>query len=207
MLAALGAELVITPAAEGTRGAREKAKEIAAERGAFYIAQHDNPANPLIHVETTAEELWQDTDGEIDVLVAAAGTTGTLCGVARALKPRKPGFRVVGVEPEAAPFLARGEWAPHHMTGSSPGFRPQVYEAGLVDEFAIVPEESAFAACRELASKEGLLVGVTSGATAAAARALAGRPENEGQTIVCVLADTGERYLSMGFFGPADAEG
>jgi cysteine synthase A len=154
-----------------------------------------------VHVETTAEELWEDTDGEIDVFVAGAGTTGTLVGVSRALKPRKPGLRVIGVEPTKAPFLAKGEWNPHHMTGTSPGFRPGVYDPDAIDEFELVAEEDAMAACRELARTEGLLVGVTSGGTAVAARRIAERPESAGKTIVCVMADTGERYLSMGFFG------
>jgi cysteine synthase A len=201
MLRALGAELVITPAKDGTKGARDKAKEIAAERGALYICQHDNAANPEVHVETTSEELWEQTNGEIDIFVAAAGTTGTLVGVSRVLKARKPSIRVIGVEPAEAPFLARGEWSPHKMTGSAPGFRPAVYDPDRIDGFELVPTEEAMAACRELARTEGLLVGVTSGATALAARQISERPGNGGKTIVCVLADTGERYLSMGFFG------
>ncbi|MEN8152186.1 MAG: cysteine synthase family protein [Planctomycetota bacterium] len=201
MLVALGAELVITPAAEGTKGARAKAKEIAAETGALYICQHDNPANPLVHLETTAEEIWSETSGGIDVFVAAAGTTGTLVGISRALKPRKPELRVVGVEPAEAPFLSRGEWSPHKMNGAAPGFLPTVYEEEAIDEFELVPTDDAMAACRELARTEGLLVGVTSGGAALAARRIAARPESAGQTIVCVMADTGERYLSMGFFG------
>lgn len=201
MLRALGAELVVTPAAEGTKGARTKAKEIAAERNALYICQHDNPANPEVHVESTSEELWEQTDGEIDIFVAAAGTTGTLVGVSRVLKERKPGLKVIAVEPEEAPFLAKGEWNPHKMTGSAPGFRPAVYDPDRIDAFELVKTEDAMAACRELARTEGLLVGVTSGGTALAARRLAAIPENRDKTIVCVLADTGERYLSMNFWG------
>jgi len=201
MLVALGAELIITPAAEGTRGARAKAKEIARERQAFYICQHDNPANPAVHLEMTAEEIWEDTDGGIDVFVAAAGTTGTLVGISRALKPRKPSLRVIGVEPAEAPLLSKGEWSPHKMTGASPGFRPAVYDPDAIDDYELVTTDDAMAACRELAATEGLLVGVTSGGTALAARRLAMRDEYAGKTIVCVLADTGERYLSMGFFG------
>jgi cysteine synthase A len=201
MLVALGADLIMTPAAEGTKGARAKAKEVAAELGALYICQHDNPANPLVHVETTAEEIWADTGGGVDVFVAAAGTTGTLVGISRALKPRKPGLRVVGVEPEEAPFLSRGEWNPHRMTGAAPGFRPAVHDPDAIDDYELVSADDAMAACRELARAEGLLVGVTSGGAALAARRLATRPEHAGKTIVCVLADTGERYLSMGFLG------
>jgi len=201
MLIALGAELILTPAAEGTKGARAKAKEIAAERQALYICQHHNPANPMVHAEMTAEEIWTDTEGGIDVLVAGAGTTGTLVGVSRALKPRKPALRVIGIEPAEAAYLSRGEWSPHQMTGTSPGFRPEVYDEAAIDDFELVTAKDAMAACRELARTEGLLVGVTSGATALASRRLAGREEYAGRTIVCVLADTGERYLSMGFFG------
>jgi cysteine synthase A len=200
VLAGLGAEVVITPKEDGTKGARVRAKEIAAERGALYIGQHDNPANPVAHERTTAEELWRDTEGEIDVLVAGAGTTGTLTGVARALKPRKPSFRTVGVEPENSPFLSQGVFSPHRILGTSPGFRPKVYEPDLLDEIVLVSEQDAFDACRELAQKEGVLVGVTSGATACAARRLAERDELAGKVIVCVFADTGERYLSMGVF-------
>jgi cysteine synthase A len=205
MLAALGAELIITPGAEGTKGARAKAKEIAAERQALYICQHDNPANPAVHMEMTAEEIWADTDGGIDVFVAVAGTTGTLVGISRALKPRKPSLRVIGVEPAEAPFLSRGEWNPHRMTGAAPGFRPEVYDPDAIDDYELVTADDAMAACRELAATEGLLVGVTSGGAALAARRLAMREEYAGKTIVCVLADTGERYLSMGFFGAEGA--
>ncbi len=201
VLAGLGAEVVITPKEDGTKGARVRAKEIAAERGALYIGQHDNPANPVAHETTTAEELWADTDGEIDVLVAGAGTTGTLTGVARALKPRKPSFRAIGVEPANSPFLSQGIFSPHKILGTSPGFRPGVYDPDLVDEFVLVSEEDAYRSCREIAEKEGLLVGITSGATALAARRLAERDDLAGKTIVCVFADTGERYLSMGVFG------
>ena len=143
MLIALGAELILTPAAEGTKGARAKAKEIAAERQALYICQHHNPANPTVHVEMTAEEIWTDTEGGIDVLVAGAGTTGTLVGVSRALKPRKPALRVIGVEPAEAAYLSRGEWNPHQMTGTSPGFRPEVYDEDAIDDFELVTAEDA----------------------------------------------------------------
>ncbi len=200
VLEALGAEVVLTPREEGTKGARRRAREIAAETGAFYIGQHDNEANPRMHEETTAEEIWRDTGGEIDVFVAAAGTTGTLRGVSRALKPRKPRLRVVGVEPESSPFLSGGVFRPHRMLGTAPGFRPGVYDPDSVDEFLLVSEEDAFRACREIARTEGLLVGVTSGATALAARRLAAREEYREALIVCVFADTGERYLSMGIW-------
>ena len=198
VLAGLGAEVVITPKADGTKGARVKAKEIARERDALYIGQHDNPANPVAHETTTAEELWEDTDGEIDLLVAGAGTTGTLTGIARALKPRKPSFAAIGVEPENSPFLSQGIFAPHRILGTAPGFRPAIYDPDLIDEIVLVSEEDAFRACRDIARTEGLLVGITSGATALAARRLASREEFREAVIVCVFADTGERYLSMG---------
>jgi cysteine synthase len=200
VLAGLGAEVVITPKADGTKGAKARAREIAKERGALYIGQHDNPANPTAHEQTTAEELWTDTDGGIDILVAGAGTTGTLTGVARALKPRKPSFLAIGVEPENSPFLSAGVFSPHKILGTSPGFTPGVYDPDLIDEFVLVSERDAFRSCREIARTEGLLVGLTSGATAVAARRLAGHPDHAGKIIVCVFADTGERYLSMGVF-------
>jgi cysteine synthase A len=197
VLHALGAEVVLTPAAKGTCGARVEAKRIAAETGAFYLGQHDNPANPAAHARTTAEELWRDTDGSIDVLVGGLGTGGTLCGVARTLKPRKPAFRTVGVEPEESPFISQGVFRPHRMMGTAPGFVPGVLERELIDEIVLVSEEDAFAACRRIARTEGLLVGITSGAAALAAERLAARPEWRGKTIVCVFCDTGQRYLSV----------
>jgi cysteine synthase A len=196
-LRALGAEVVLTPKASGTRAAREEAKRIAAETGAFYIGQHDNPANPQAHEETTAEELWRDTEGRIAALVAGLGTGGTLCGAARALRPRQPGFRTIGVEPENSPFISQGVFRPHRMMGTAPGFVPGVLDRELIDEIVLVSEEDAFAACRRVARTEGILVGITSGATALAAERLAARPEMRGKTIVCVFADTGQRYLSV----------
>jgi len=200
VLEALGAEVILTPKEHGTKGAKARAKEIAAATGAYYIGQHDNPANPVAHAETTAEEIWADTDGELDVFVAGAGTTGTLTGIFRALKPRKPELHIVGVEPETAPFLSQGIFAPHRILGTAPGFRPGIYDPEILDEFVLISEEDAFAACREIARKEGLLVGVTSGATALAARRIGEREGMEGKMIACVFADPGERYLSMGIY-------
>jgi cysteine synthase A len=198
ILAALGAELVLTPADKGTRGARERAKQLSEEiADSYYICQHSNPDNPKAHAETTAEELWRDTDGCIDTFVCGLGTTGTAMGVARVIKPRKPGFRVVGIEPETAPILSRGVWAPHRMMGTSPGWVPDVYDPALVDEIMTVSEEQAFAGCRQLAREHGILAGITSGATFDAAFRLAGRKEYDGRLIVCMLADSGERYLSV----------
>ncbi len=198
ILAALGAELVLTPAAEGTRGARERAKRLRDETAdSYYICQHSNPDNPKAHAATTAEELWRDTDGRIDAFVCGLGTTGTATGVARVIKPRKAGFRVVGVEPEEAPLLSHGKWAPHRMMGTSPGWVPDLYDPALVDEIMTVSEEQAFAGCRQLAREHGILAGITSGATFVAALRLAGRKEYNGKLVVCMLADSGERYLSV----------
>jgi len=197
VLAALGAEVVLTPAAEGTRGAREEAKRIAAATGALYIGQHDNEANPRAHEQTTAEELWRDTSGGIDALVGGLGTGGTLCGVARALKPRKPGFRTIGIEPEQAPFISQGIFRPHRIMGTAPGFVPGVLDRSLIDEILLVSEDDAFDACRRIARTEGLLVGISSGAAAVACERLAARKEWHGKTLVCMFCDTGQRYLSV----------
>jgi cysteine synthase A len=163
----------------------------------YYIEQHANPNNVKAHRETTAEELWRDTDGEIDILVAGLGTTGTLMGSAEAIKPRKPTFNIVGVEPEIAPMISKGVFHPHRQAGTSPGFVPKLLKRDLLDEVILVSEEAAFETCRELALKEGILAGITSGMTAYGARKLAERDENKGKLIVAVFADTGERYLSV----------
>ena len=197
VLAALGAELVLTPKEGGTRAARAEAKRIAAETGAFYLGQHDNPANPRAHEETTGPELWADTEGAIDALVAGLGTGGTLVGCARAIKPKKPSFRTIGVEPEQSPFISRGIFHPHRMMGTAPGFVPGVLERELIDEIALVSEEEAFAACREVARSEGVLVGISSGAVAVVLRRMAADPAWEGKTLVGVFCDTGQRYLSV----------
>jgi cysteine synthase A len=197
VLAALGAEVVLTPKADGTRGAREEAQRIAARTGALYIGQHDNPANPEAHETTTAEELWRDTGGKIDALVAGLGTGGTLCGAARALKPKKPSFRTIGIEPESSPFISEGVFRPHRMMGTAPGFLPGVLDRELIDEILLVSEDDAFEACRRIATTEGLLVGISSGAAALACERLSRKPEWHGKTLVCIFADTGQRYLSV----------
>ena len=198
ILSALGAELVLTPAERGTVGARERARQLSEEiEDSYYICQHSNPDNPKAHAETTAVELWRDTDGSIDACVAGLGTTGTAMGIARVIKPRRPGFRMIGVEPEKAPMLSRGVWAPHRMMGTAPGWVPDVYDPALVDEIVPVSEEQAFAGCRRLAREHGILAGITSGATSHAALLLAERLEFEGRLIVCIVADSGERYLSV----------
>ncbi len=198
LLRAFGAQLELTPASEGTAGSKKRVKELLGEiPNAFYIEQHSNPNNTKAHRETTGEELWSDTDGRIDILVAGLGTTGTLMGAAEAIKPRKPEFKLVGVEPELAPMISKGIFRPHRQAGTSPGFVPELYKKELLDDIITVSEEDSFATCRELAQKEGILAGITSGMTAFAARKLAQRPENKDKLIVAVFADTGERYLSV----------
>ena len=197
-LQALGAELVLTPAESGIRGSRQKARELANELpGAIYLRQHDNPSNVRSHFETTAEEIWHDTQGQIDVFVHGLGSCGTMTGVARALRDRKPSLRFVGYEPEGAALMSQGEFTPHRLLGIGPGFVPGLYDASLMDEILTVRVEDAFATCREIAQKEGLLVGITSGASAWVALELACRPENAGRTIVVIFADSGQGYLSV----------
>jgi len=198
VLAAFGARLELTPKEEGTKGARKRAKELHAEiSDSYYICQHSNPDNITAHMETTAEELWRDTEGEIDMLVCGLGTTGTAMGTAKVIKPRKPEFRIIGIEPLKAPVLSQGIFKPHRIMGTAPGWVPELYDAELVDEIVLVSEEQAFASCRELVAKEGILAGITSGATAHVARDLARREVNKDKLIVCMFADSGERYLSV----------
>ena len=197
LLQALGAELVLTPGAEGMNGAIRRARELQAENpGSFIPMQFDNPANPAMHYRTTGQEIWRDTDGEVDIFVAGVGTGGTVTGIARALKEHKPSVRVVAVEPENSPVLEGGKPGPHKIQGIGAGFVPKNYAAAVVDEVVAVPDEDAVLASRLLAQKEGLLVGISSGAAFAVALAEARKPENEGKTIVALLPDTGERYLS-----------
>lgn len=198
VLQALGAELILTPGELGTKGAKAKAIEIyESSPGSFYLCQHDNMDNRLAHVATTGEEIWDDTEGQVDVFVAPLGTGGTLCGVSEALKPRKPELRIVGVEPREAPFISEGRFAPHRMMGTAPGFVPGILDRDLIDEIHLVSESQAFGMCRTLATTEGILVGISSGAAVHAALEMARLPENEGKVIVCMLCDSGERYLSV----------
>ena len=198
VLQALGAELHLTPAAQGTKGAKAKAKELhQGMPGSFYVGQHDNLDNPLAHRETTGPEIWRDTEGKVDVFVAPLGTGGTLCGVSAALKPLKPDLRVVGVEPEEAPFISQGRFQPHRMMGTAPGFVPGVLDRALIDDILLVSTDDAFHTCRELARLEGILVGISSGASVCAALRLAKEPRHAGHVIVCILCDSGERYLSV----------
>jgi cysteine synthase A len=201
LLRALGAGIVLTPGAEGMTGAVKRAEELVAETpGAFMPQQFKNPANPQAHRETTAEEVWADTDGEVDVFVAGVGTGGTITGVADALKKRKPDLKAVAVEPDASPVLSGGEPGSHKIQGIGAGFVPDVLERGLLDEVIRVTNEDAAKTACDLAEKEGILAGISSGANAWAALQLAGRPENEGKLIVFIVCDTGERYLSTALF-------
>lgn len=201
LLAALGADLVLTPGSEGMKGAIAKADEIvAADETAVLARQFQNAANPAIHRETTAEEVWHDTDGQLDYFVGGYGTGGTLTGVAEVLKPRNPDLKIVAVEPADSPLLTEGRTAPHKIQGLAPGFKPDIFKSELVDETITSTTEEAFAATRELAKTEGILVGISSGAALAAATKLAKREGLDGKRIVVVLPDTGERYLSTALF-------
>jgi cysteine synthase A len=199
LLEALGAELILTPGAAGMQGAILKAEKLAAQDSRYFVPQQfKNPANPDIHRRTTAEEIWSDTDGEVDIVVAGVGTGGTITGIAEALKSRKPGFRAVAVEPAASPVLSGGNPGPHKIQGIGVGFVPDVMRLELVDEVIRVENADAASTARRLAKEEGLLAGISSGAAAFAALRVAARPENSGRLIVVILPDTGERYLSTG---------
>ncbi|GIO83941.1 cysteine synthase A [Paenibacillus faecis] len=201
LLVALGAELVLTPAAEGMGGAIRKAEELAKETpNAFIPQQFENPANPDIHKRTTAEEIWSDMDGKVDMFVAGVGTGGTISGVGAVLKERNPEVRIVAVEPHKSAVLSGGTRGFHHIQGIGAGFVPKNYNSEVVDEVYPVKDEDAFATSRLLARTEGLLVGISSGAAAFAALQLAKRPENADKNIVVLLPDTGERYLSTPLF-------
>jgi cysteine synthase A len=198
---AYGAELVLTPGAEGMRGAIRKAEELAAADKRYFIPQQfENPANPDIHRRTTAEEIWRDTDGKVDILVAGVGTGGTITGVAEVIKARKPGFKAIAVEPAGSPVLAGGKPGPHKIQGIGAGFVPKVLNTGVIDEIVAVGNDEAFAMARRAAKEEGLLVGISSGAALHAAAQVARRPENAGKLIVVILASSGERYLSTALF-------
>jgi len=201
LLAVFGAELVLTPGAEGMSGAIRKAEQLQAEHPNYFMPQQfRNPANPGIHRETTAEEIWADTDGEVDILVSGVGTGGTITGVSDVIKKRKPQFRAIAVEPADSPILSGGKPGPHKIQGIGAGFVPQVLRRDLIDEIIKVTNEDAGATARRLAREEGILAGISSGAATWAAIEVAKREENAGKLIVVILPDTGERYLTTWLF-------
>lgn len=201
LLKALGAELVLTPGTEGMKGAIKKADELASQiPNSFIPQQFKNPANPEIHRKTTAEEIWRDTDGQVDIFIGGVGTGGTITGVGEVLKQRKPEVKIIAVEPFDSPVLSGGNPGPHKIQGIGPGFVADIINRAVIDEVYKVKNEEAFETSRKLAKLEGLLVGISSGAAAFAATQIAKRPENIGKTIVVLLPDTGERYLSTPLF-------
>jgi cysteine synthase A len=206
LLRAYGAELILTPGAEGMGGAIRKAEElVASDPDKYYMPQQfKNPANPEVHRRTTAEEIWRDTDGKVDILVAGVGTGGTITGVGEVIKSRKPGFKVVAVEPDASPVLSGGQKGPHKIQGIGAGFIPAVLNTAIYDEIIRVKDEDALETARQVARQEGLLVGISSGAAVWAALEVAKRKENESMLIVVILPSFGERYLSTALFAGLD---
>ena len=201
LLKALGAELVLTPGPDGMKGAIKKAEELSAEiENSFIPQQFNNPANSEVHRQTTAEEIWRDTDGQVDIFIAGVGTGGTVTGVGEVLKKRNPNVKIIAVEPTDSPVLSGGNPGPHKIQGIGAGFVPAVFNPSVIDEIFKVKNDEAFETARKLSKSEGLLVGISSGAAAFAATQIAKRPENKGKTIVVLLPDTGERYLSTVLF-------
>lgn len=202
LLKAFGARIELTPGSKGMRGAIERAEELNREiPGSVILQQFSNPANPAAHMQTTAQEIWRDTEGEIDIFVAGVGTGGTISGTGAKLKEYNPSVRIVGVEPASSPVLSGGKAGPHRIQGIGAGFVPDIYNPSVVDEIITVKNEDAEQTARAIALTEGALVGISAGAAAFAAVELAKRPENKGKNIVVLLPDTGERYLSTGIFG------
>jgi cysteine synthase A len=205
VLRALGAEIVLTPAEKGMTGAIERARELLAERpGSIMPQQFENPANPDVHRRTTAEEIWRDTDGQVDYLISGVGTGGTITGVSEVIKSRRPSFKAIAVEPSASPVLSGGKPAPHKIQGIGAGFVPAILNTGIIDEIVQVSNEDAMAYARRAAQEEGLFVGISSGAALWAAEQIAKRPEAAGKTIVAIIPSAGERYLSTALFADID---
>ena len=202
LLKAYGADIVLTPGAEGMSGAIRKAEQLRGEiAGAVILQQFENEANPLAHEQSTAEEIWKDTDGRLDIFVATVGTGGTLTGTSRGLKKHNPEVKTIAVEPAKSPVLSGGKAGAHKIQGIGAGFIPKIYDGSVVDEVLTVSDEAAYETARQLAREEGLLIGISSGAAVFAAGEIARRPENKGKRIVVILPDTGERYLSTDLFG------
>ncbi len=198
ILSALGAELILTPAELGTEGSRQKLKELLEENpDYFYIGQHVNSSNPKAHYLSTGPELWKQTEGEIDILIAGLGTGGTICGAGKYLKEKNPNVQLVAVEPVESPYISKGIFKPHKMMGTAPGFVPETLDEDIIDEIFLVKQADAFEMCRKMALIEGILVGISSGAVCEAAKQISKRVENKEKKIVVVLADTGQRYLSV----------
>ena len=201
LLKHLGAELILTPGAEGMNGAIAKAREVLeSENKAYMPDQFANPANPRIHRETTAEEIWRDTEGQVDILVSGVGTGGTITGIAQVIKPRKPSFKAIAVEPADSPVLSGGSKGPHKIQGIGAGFIPEVLDQSIIDDVVTVSNDDAFETARKAAKLGGILCGISSGAAIKAAQEIAGRAESAGKTIVAILASTGERYISTDLF-------
>jgi cysteine synthase A len=206
LLKFLGAELVLTPGPKGMKGAIEKAEEISSQTpGSYMPQQFKNPANPKVHRETTALEIWEDTEGRADILVSGVGTGGTLTGISEVIKSKKPSFRTVAVEPEASPVLSGGQPGPHKIQGIGAGFIPDVLNTGLIDEIVKVSNDNAMAMSRRLAREEGIFVGISAGAAATAALEVASKPENAGKLIVVIFPSFGERYMSTDLFAGIEA--
>jgi cysteine synthase A len=205
LLKAYGAELILTPGPEGMGGAIKKAEDLAAADSRYFIPQQfENPANPEVHRRTTAEEIWNDTDGAVDIVVSGIGTGGTITGIGEVLKARKPGVKIIAVEPDASPVLSGGQKGPHPIQGIGAGFVPKVLNTAIYDEVARVRNEDAFTMARRMATEEGLLVGISSGAAISAALEVARRPENAGKLTVVIIPSFGERYLSTALYSHLD---
>lgn len=197
LLKAFGAEIVLTPGAEGMGGAITAAEELQTKyQNAVILQQFENPANPAIHEKTTGPEIWEDTDGKVDIIVSGVGTGGTVTGITRFIKSKKPELKSIAVEPAASPFLSQGEKGPHPIQGIGAGFKPEILDLDIIDEILTVTNEEAIEATRRLVREEGFLAGISAGANVAASLKVAARPENKGKTIVTIICDTGERYLS-----------